>query len=315
MRVLLAVDGSPGAAVATDLVASLDWPHGTQLRVVSALADQAQVFASAWAPAAPAELQRLEDELLAVQESQVAAAVAAVARPGVVVEGRVVRGRAATAIVDEAAEFVADLVVIGSRGHGAFENALVGSVSAEVVDHAPCPVLVARRGHVHRVMLADDGSPDAGRARGLVRDWPILRDQPVCVVSVATVPVPWEPAVAPMAGSFAADSYTIALSESRRAHAEVAHRAHDELAVEGRPVEYSVRVGSPAGELVAAAVEWDADLVVIGSHGRTGLRRVLLGSVARSVLLHAPCSVLVVRHQAVEHASAEATSTGELVQA
>lgn len=315
MRVLLAVDGSPGASVVTDLATSLDWPHGTRLRVVSALADQAQVFASAWAPAAPAELQRLEDELLAVQESQVAAAVAAVARPGVTVDGRVVRGRAATAIVDEATEFAADLVVIGSRGHGAFESALVGSVSAEVVDHAPCPVLVARRGHARRVMLADDGSPDAGRARGLVRDWLILRGLPVCVVSVATVPVPWEPAVAPMAGSFAADSYTIALAESRRVHAEVARRAHDELAVEGRPVEYVVRVGSPAGELVAAAVEWGADLVVIGSHGRTGLQRVLLGSVARSVLLHAPCSVLVVRHQAVEHASTEEATAGRLVPA
>jgi len=53
--------------------------------------------------------------------------------------------------------------------------------------------------------------------------------------------------------------------------------------------------GVPAEEIVKAAEEWSADLVVIGSHGRGALGRVLLGSVAESVMRHAPCPVLVVR--------------------
>lgn len=53
--------------------------------------------------------------------------------------------------------------------------------------------------------------------------------------------------------------------------------------------------GSPADEIVKAAKQWPADLIVIGSHGRSGLQRALLGSVAEGVMRQAPCPVLVVR--------------------
>jgi nucleotide-binding universal stress UspA family protein len=56
-----------------------------------------------------------------------------------------------------------------------------------------------------------------------------------------------------------------------------------------------VPVGEPVESIVATARSWPADLVVIGSHGRDGLNRVLLGSVAEGVTRHAPCPVLVVR--------------------
>jgi nucleotide-binding universal stress UspA family protein len=54
-------------------------------------------------------------------------------------------------------------------------------------------------------------------------------------------------------------------------------------------------VGKAAPEIVRAAREWPADVVVVGSHGRSGAGRVLLGSVAEAVVRHAPCPVLVVR--------------------
>ena len=56
--------------------------------------------------------------------------------------------------------------------------------------------------------------------------------------------------------------------------------------------------GSPAHSIVAFASDWGADLVILGSHGRTGLARLLLGSVARNVLHHAGSSVLIVRRHA-----------------
>jgi nucleotide-binding universal stress UspA family protein len=59
-----------------------------------------------------------------------------------------------------------------------------------------------------------------------------------------------------------------------------------------------VQVGTPAAEIVRTAREWPADLIVIASHGRTGVRRALLGSVAEGVMRNAPCPVLVVRAQA-----------------
>jgi nucleotide-binding universal stress UspA family protein len=60
------------------------------------------------------------------------------------------------------------------------------------------------------------------------------------------------------------------------------------------PLEF-MPVGKPASEIVKSAKEWPADVIVIGSHGRSVLERVLLGSVAEAVLRHAPCSVLVIR--------------------
>ncbi len=59
-----------------------------------------------------------------------------------------------------------------------------------------------------------------------------------------------------------------------------------------------VRIGSPAAEIVAAAGDLHADLICIGTHGRGGLSRVLLGSVAEEVVRHAPCPVLTVRPKA-----------------
>jgi nucleotide-binding universal stress UspA family protein len=56
-----------------------------------------------------------------------------------------------------------------------------------------------------------------------------------------------------------------------------------------------VQKGSPGPEIVKAATQWPADLIVIGSHGRRGLTRAVLGSVAEAVMRHAPCPVLVVR--------------------
>jgi nucleotide-binding universal stress UspA family protein len=56
-----------------------------------------------------------------------------------------------------------------------------------------------------------------------------------------------------------------------------------------------IRQGDPGSEIVKAASEWPADLIVIGSHGRRGLTRAALGSVAETVMRHAPCPVLVVR--------------------
>jgi nucleotide-binding universal stress UspA family protein len=62
------------------------------------------------------------------------------------------------------------------------------------------------------------------------------------------------------------------------------------------PLESKVGVGKPAEEILRVAREEKADLIVMGTHGRTGLRHLLLGSVAEEVARHAPCPVFSVRH-------------------
>jgi nucleotide-binding universal stress UspA family protein len=81
-------------------------------------------------------------------------------------------------------------------------------------------------------------------------------------------------------------------------HDTIAADAAAALRESGFDAQSEVESGSPAPAIVAFADAWKADLVVMGSHGRTGVARLLLGSVARNVLHHASCSVLVVRRHA-----------------
>ena len=96
--------------------------------------------------------------------------------------------------------------------------------------------------------------------------------------------------VAPDSGVPAADLIALAEKDAKRLLAGFRQRAP-----QGNPSLEFVVVGRPAAEIVKAAKEWPADVIVIGSHGRHGLERALLGSVAEGVMRHAPCSVLVVR--------------------
>ena len=84
-------------------------------------------------------------ELQRAAEASLESSVAAVAgeNPGVEIEQRVVEGPAAGALVDESQD--ADLLVVGSRGHGGFTGLLLGSVSQQVANHAACPVVIVRK--------------------------------------------------------------------------------------------------------------------------------------------------------------------------
>ena len=210
------------------------------------------------------------------------------------VETHVVVGRPATAIVEEARLLHADLIVVGSRGHGTIASMVLGSVSAEVADHATCPVLVARRSTWSRAVLGVDGSSNAERALDVVREWPVFAGINVNVVSVADTGLPWT-------SSLALSGYpgSIDDSETDRSivvdHQRWADRASRELSAAGRPATSQAPEGHPAGELIRVARESDADVVVVGTRGQTGITRLLIGSVARNVLLHSGSSVLVVK--------------------
>ena len=88
--------------------------------------------------------------------------------------------------------------------------------------------------------------------------------------------------------------------EMKRQHEELTARAADSLRESGLIAESVVREGDPRPVIVDEAKDWPADLIVAGSHGYSGIKRWLLGSVAQSVVSHAPCSVEVVRQKLVE---------------
>ncbi len=295
MRVLVAVDGSPMADLAVDVVASATWPAGTEVLVAESVETGPGLFGGPWPALALVQADRLEAEIRAEAERTVQDARARLLRPDLQVLATVLRGRPATAIIERAREMRADLIVVGSRGHGTIDTMVLGSVSAEVIDHTPAPVLVVRGGPIARVVLGWDGSPSASRAAGLLRTWPLFGGAAVRVVSVADIEVPWWTGFPEDGSPNLVPIYLEAADASRRQHELLAREMTAVLRAAGLNAETDRREGDAATEILAAARASQADLIVIGTHGRTGLTRLLLGSVARNVLQHATCSVLVVR--------------------
>jgi nucleotide-binding universal stress UspA family protein len=290
MRVLLAVDGSTASDRAAALVANLSWPVGSTIRVLTAYPGTAAMFSEPGLVMAADVIQETEDAMAAEARRMVEEAARKFSGPDISVETQVLRERAATAILDEAARNV-DLIVLGNRGRGPFESAVLGSVCAEVVNASDRPVLVARRDRIKRVLLGVDGSDDSAAAVEVVRRWSILHGARVYVLSVADADPEWNPW---LQGADMREAHVAGKAYLHGRHEALAKDTASGLLSAGIQAEYSIQDGSPSHRLVETAVNWDADLIVVGHHSRSGLQRLLVGSVARSVLYHAPCSVLVV---------------------
>ena len=295
MRILLALDGSPSADRARALVASLAWPAGTIVRVVAALDVAPALWGGPWIPAIPVDADQLEEEAVGELTRVLLEAQPALEAAGLTVVAELLRGRPSAAVVDDARLWGPDLIVVGSRGHGPVETALLGSVSAAIVDHAACPVLVARGDHAARVILAEDGSPAGMAARDLVAAWPAFATIPVVVVGVVDVAAPWRSGIAPTMFAAAMDVYTDMITSARTTHREIVAATEAHLRAAGRTVSGELREGDPADQLRRAATDPAGDLIVVGSRGHVGISRLVMGSVAHAVLTHAHCSVLVVK--------------------
>jgi nucleotide-binding universal stress UspA family protein len=93
------------------------------------------------------------------------------------------------------------------------------------------------------------------------------------------------------------DAFAKDLDAAKVEHQTIADGASERLRAAGRSADASVRVGDAAAEILGEGATWDADVIVLGSRGRTGLSRILLGSVARNVLLSSDKSVFIVRER------------------
>jgi nucleotide-binding universal stress UspA family protein len=285
--VLLATDGSEPAGVAVDLAASIKWPSETCLEILEVLAP---AFQAAELPVESTKI--LEGEERQRIDADLARARARLAHPAPMTATVMRRGRAATEIVDEAKRIAADLIIAGSRGRGPIATTLLGSVAAEVVDQAPCPVLIARTSRMRRFLVADDGSASASLALRAASRWPIFKGLPARVVSVA--PVHAYTGIGPTKHEGATRAYAEHVDTLRADYQATAAAGAEELRQAGFIVESELRCGDPAHEIVRAAFESESDVIVMGSRGQSGLERLLIGSVARNVLTHAPMSVLIV---------------------
>lgn len=224
-------------------------------------------------------------------------------------EQTVVYPSAAGGILQYAVEHDVHLVVIGTHGRRGIRRAVLGSVSEEVVRHAPCPVMTVGRGakppealRGGDLMVPVDFSEHRPRLLAHAREIALMYGMEVTLlhaVELAGVPDVY--------GLSSGMPKPVELTNRTRTMLETEAsdlRAHDlEVSVE-------VRCGHPAEEVIDATDELDVDLLTIATHGRTGLDRVLMGSVAEKVIRRAPCPVLTVKSFGSSLVSEEKESTG-----
>lgn len=286
-RVLVASDGSASAKAAVTTVLGFPWPARTRVQGVTASLvppnyRQAVVLAA----------------LGRTAQAIAASARRTLSRRWPEAEVTVVSTPPVAAVLREAARFDADVIVLGWRGHGAVRRFLVGSVSRGVVRDARCAVLVVRRRQreVRRIVVGVDGSANAQRAVGLLNRLPAPRGGHVTLVSaIDHMEVPSHP-LAPRAAAATLVAEVKRINADSMAQAEKAlASAEAALTGAGWRVRTRVTVGAPLRELLAIVDSADADLLVVGARGVSGMRRLLLGSVAEGALNRCPVPVLVVR--------------------
>ncbi len=313
MRVLLAIDGSDAAWRAVTLVSTSHLPANSLVRVVAVVHEPSEMMglplvvppATRGAGGIPGvsgdATERASDEIRWFEDA-LENATSTLRLSGIRAERLLLHGRPASAIVDEAKAMAADLIVVGSRGLGRFQRLLLGSVSSEIVDHAKCPVLVVRHPRVRGIVLAVDGSACGKRAAEFLASSGLGKGQRVSVVSVADVALPWEIGLGGGYGPVL-DSYEEDVSEARNNALAIARQTAEGLQEAGLDARYELREGDVTHGILEATAANEANLIVTGTRGHAGVARLLLGSVARKVLLHADASVLIVRQ--VAHSSGE----------
>ncbi len=144
MKILLAVDGSEYSAAAVEGVAARPWPPGTTVRVLSAVERVTPPAAEVWYDAG-GSLEEAQQVLTKRAEQLTAGVAERLRASGLSAEAAVRDGDPRSVIVDEAEEWDADLIVVGSHGYTGLKRWLLGSVAQSVVSHAPCSVEVVRR--------------------------------------------------------------------------------------------------------------------------------------------------------------------------
>ena len=275
-KILVCTDGSPESEGAITAALNLAKTTGSTvflLEVLFFLAGYELQSADNLAPPV------VNLELMQIQETaakeRLEAWKAEAAGQGVTLSPRVRTGSSAyDGILEEAGELKPDLIIMGRHGYTGLTRLLMGSVTARVIGHSPVNVLVVPQGvpvSFERLLIASDGSPFSEAAWDEALSLAKTMGSALIAVSVA-----------------AADrDIPTATGAVRNLEAAAAQQ--------GITLDTMIPMGRPEVGIVKAAEFKQASLIIVGSHGRTGLKRLLMGSVAERVIGHAKCPVLVVK--------------------
>jgi nucleotide-binding universal stress UspA family protein len=268
-KLLLSTDGSLAAEGAAKVAIDLAKTCGSKLFIISVV--EVPAYGAEFVETLPNMIDRLEKEARGVLESLKDRAT----KEGVSCEAIVYQGEEPYKyIVDEAVKNNVEMIIMGRRGKTVVERLMLGSVTAKVIGYAPCKVMVVPRAAklaYEKILVATDGSI-----------YSELASREAISIAKRT------------GGSL------IALSVAKKDEnlpiaKESVNRVKELTEREGIKLETLTLKGEPYEVIVNTAEQKKAGLIVVGSHGRTGLEKLLMGSVTERVIGYTKCPVLVVK--------------------
>lgn len=180
------------------------------------------------------------------------------------------------AIVDEAKKREIDVIIMGRRGHTGLRKILMGSVTERVIAYAPCKVLIVPKDAEIRgeqILIATDGSDYSRLAESEALSMAKRCDKVRNIIAMCVARTP----------------------DRKRWAEENVERVRSLGEAQGLKITPVALVGRPYHEIVETARREDVDFVVVGRIGKTGFRRILMGSVSEKIVALSPCAVLIVR--------------------
>lgn len=287
MKIIVAIDGSPCATLALQSLAHFAPPEACTLVHALALPDLSYPLIT---PDVRQEaqqditthLRKEGEDLLNQAERQVPSDFSHIERIHQI-------GHPVDVILDTARSSHADLILLGARGLGPVKELILGSVSHRIILHAPCPTMVVKAPirQIRKILLPIEGEEDANIAIRFLGLKPFREAVEIQAFSVWPQPqLPWPT--------------TVGQSKVLEAQAlEEAQTKMDHVAERLQNLNYScqsqVGLGNPAIAILEQAKAYQPDLIIMGTHGRGGLSRFLMGSVSHSLHHQTLCPILLVR--------------------
>lgn len=301
MKLLLAIDDSVHSEKAVEALCHIEWLRGSELKLLNVVKpmDYLLPFGTDDTEGKEAELTKARSAWLDQMSEKISSKL-----PALKMSHEVKFGDTRFVIINTAVADSAELIVMGSQGRTGVERFILGSVSCSVVEYAPCPVLIIKGepeawGDFERIFVAFDGSAYSHDAI----DWTIDHHwAPNTKVHIVMTLPEFDTAdaqnVSQVESGVLKAQWTIinakAMDMLKEAAEEIGRTVgRENVTIEALP-------GDPRTELLKAATRFGANLIIMGSRGRTGLTKFLLGSVSLHMANHSTVPIVIVRRLAPE---------------
>jgi len=283
-KILLGDDRSEHALAAVALLEDLPFASGTDITIFRAVN-----------PNQSTDLMLIEDALNQTCNR--------LRKKGMHAKPELILGFPTEKFLKYAEEQMPDLIIIGAKGLRATAGILVGGVAQQVVEYAPCPVLVVRAPYngLRGIMLVTDGSASSRQAVHFLGRLPLPVNARLWVMHVLPPPpIPMMTLETPMGNvpidfPDSGEAAALETKEEKEGQALV-DSTLAALQAMGKPAGSILKRGDAATEIMAVVKEHNIDLLITGSRGLSPIRSWMMGSVSRKLVHYSGCSVLVVRN-------------------